>query len=108
MINSKLNKIAWKIRRSSATKFNCKVIEISWKKCLQIAFYRINKKKLNLDNLVRKHSAFNSFTDLMQSTIKHGYYPSFNTENSFERYFIAEKFDKACNKKGINKRAYRW
>jgi len=37
MFNSKQIKKAWKIRRESAVRFNCGVMEISWKECLKMA-----------------------------------------------------------------------
>ena len=37
MFNSKQIKKAWKIRKDSAVKFGCGVMEISWKECLKMS-----------------------------------------------------------------------
>jgi len=37
MFNSKQQQKAWKIRKESAVKFGCGIMEISWKECLKMA-----------------------------------------------------------------------
>lgn len=46
-MTSKLNKKAWKIRKNAAKKLNCKVMEISWKACLEIAAKPLVKRIWN-------------------------------------------------------------
>ena len=37
MFTTELIQKAWKIRREAAVKFNCRIMEISWKECLAMA-----------------------------------------------------------------------
>jgi len=46
---TELTKSAWKIRREAATKWGCKIMEISWKGCLIMASEV--KKTLNLEKI---------------------------------------------------------
>lgn len=53
-INSALNKMAWAVRRESAQKFNCPVMQITWKHCLQLAKQLTNRATI-VGNAVREY-----------------------------------------------------
>jgi len=46
MFNSKQQQKAWKIRKESAVKFGCGIMEISWKECLKMASEKTMKQKI--------------------------------------------------------------
>lgn len=81
--NKMINTVAWRLRRKAAYKYNCKVLEISWKHCIQIARKQIEKvnkiiKKHKLDKRVKKASAFDKFIDLLFA--EGGYRPTLNSK----------------------------
>lgn len=41
----RINKLAWKIRRKAATKYNCKVMTINWGRCYNKAKNTIEKRQ---------------------------------------------------------------
>lgn len=60
MFPGELNKKAWQIRRESAQKWDCPVMEISWKHCLQIAREESSSRAIVTGNQILKELGITS------------------------------------------------
>ena len=97
-----INIKAWKIRRNAAKRFNCKVMEISWKECLIEA--KANSLH-HLDKLTRAYTASSSFEDLL--TVNDNYNPTLQTKRFPALLPLAIAFDKYMQAFGKPNRIYR-
>ncbi len=99
---SKLNKKAWNIRRNSAKRFGCPVMEISWKECLRMA------KQATIGYLNKICKAFTAspdFSDLI--SVNENYNPTFWTSRYPDMLILANAFDYYMYAFGKPNRSYR-
>ena len=101
-MQSRINKKAWNIRRNAAQRFNCKIMEVSWKECLRMAK---EDSIPYLDNVVQRHTAFDDFEDLLY--VNNFYNPTFPISKSSDMLILANAFDKYCKAFGKPNRAHR-
>lgn len=100
--SSEINSKAWRIRRNAAKRFNCKVMEISWKECLRMAKECC---KSYLDKVVRAWTASKDFEDLL--TVNENYNPTLATGRYPALIPLANAFDYHMECFGKPNRIYR-
>ena len=72
-ILSKINKAAWKIRKSAAAKFNCPVMEIMWKPCFRQAKEEVMSETITYNLPSGKKVSISLFKEDIKATIEsHG------------------------------------
>ncbi len=87
-MQSKLNRKAWNIRRNAAKRFNCPVMDISWKEC-----YKLAKQSViaYLDKICKAFTASPDFNDLV--SVHDNYNPTFATSRYPDMLILADAFD---------------
>jgi hypothetical protein len=100
--NAEINRKAWAIRKNAAKRFNCPVMEISWKECLIEAK---SNSLYHLDKLTRAYTASTDFEDLL--TVNENYNPTLQTKHYPALLPLANAFDKYMQAFGKPNRIYR-
>lgn len=98
-MTSVLNKKAWAIRRKASLRLGVPVLEISWSECLRQAKMSCVSY---LDSIVKKHSPFSSFKELLKRKN-----PRMNTVDFKELFYLANAYDAFMYKKGKSNRVKR-
>lgn len=100
--SQEINSKAWTIRKHAAKRFNCKIMEVSWKECLRMA----KENSLSYLNTVTKaYTASASFEDLL--TVNERYNPTLQTKRCPALLPLANAFDKYMEAFGKPNRIYR-